>query len=432
MNKIEQAFDEIEFDEAFVQQIVERPLRRSTWNEALYLMSTVPAALVALLIWSVGGPVSIGLLITIIGIPLMILVFWLFRKYAVLERKRLRIVDKEPLEVLYVKPEGNLIEKGTGYLSDAQTWKDVGWMFFLSLIGLPLALFALSLWVLAAGWIVYPLWGWAVSGSGTPIGFLVGDDMNFVESWLMIPFGLLMIVVATWVCAGVSRVLALIQRAALGSTKEQLLRGRVTELERTREESLAQQSTEMSRIERDLHDGAQARLVALAMDLGMAEQKMDEDPEAAKQLVSEARDEAQRTLQELRDLVRGIGPQILRDRGLEAALDPLAARSPIPVDLGIDLPERPGERIETTAYFVASEALANAIKHSGAEQIRINAWQHDRWAYVRVSDNGAGGADPEGEGLRGLRTRVEAVDGRLMVSSPSGGPTIIDAWLPMK
>jgi signal transduction histidine kinase len=187
----------------------------------------------------------------------------------------------------------------------------------------------------------------------------------------------------------------------------------------------------MSRIERDLHDGAQARLVALAMDLGMAEQKLDDDPTAARELVTQARDEAQRTLQELRDLVRGIGPQILRDRGLEAALVPLAARSPIEVDLNVNLPERPGERYESTAYFVVSEALANAIKHSQAKQININLWNHEQWLYVRVSDNGVGGANPEGSGLRGLRARAESVDGRLMIESPTGGPTIIDAWLPM-
>jgi signal transduction histidine kinase len=188
----------------------------------------------------------------------------------------------------------------------------------------------------------------------------------------------------------------------------------------------------MSRIERDLHDGAQARLVALAMELGRAEQKFDDDPAAAKVLVGQARDEAQRTLQELRDLVRGIGPQILRDRGLEAALVPLAARSPIPVQIKIDLDQRPGERIESTAYFVTSEALANAIKHSGAEKININAWRNDDWCYLRVSDNGSGRADQNGQGLRGLRARVEAVDGRLHIDSPAGGPTIIDAWLPFK
>jgi signal transduction histidine kinase len=188
----------------------------------------------------------------------------------------------------------------------------------------------------------------------------------------------------------------------------------------------------MSRIERDLHDGAQARLVSLALDLGRAEQKFDDDPEAAKALVVQARDEAQRTLQELRDLVRGIGPQILRDRGLEAALVPLAARSAIPVEIKIDLDERPGERAESTAYFVISESLTNAIKHSGAEKINVNVWRNEQWFYLRVSDNGNGGADENGEGLRGLRARVEAVDGRLVVDSPAGGPTIIDAWLTFK
>jgi signal transduction histidine kinase len=129
--------------------------------------------------------------------------------------------------------------------------------------------------------------------------------------------------------------------------------------------------------------------------------------------------------------VRGIGPQILRDRGLKAALVPLSARSPIPVELKIEFDRRPSERIEACAYFVTSEALANAIKHSEATKINVNAVHHEDWLFVRVSDNGNGGADLDaGEGLRGLQSRVEAVDGSLSVDSPPGGPTIIDAWLP--
>lgn len=426
--RIEEAFDRIDFDEELLERVVSRPLSRATWRETLYLLSTIPAGIGALLIWSIGIPLGIS----IVGLPLLIIVFWIFRKYAKLERRRLTIYDPTPLVVTYVKPTGRLLERGSGYLGDSQTWKDLGWMVFLSLFGTPLALLSLGAWLIAAGWIIYPLWGWSVPGDFTPIGFLLGNDVTFIESWLVIPLGFLMIIVATWACAGVALFLGMVQRVALSGAGDQQLRGRVSELERTREETLAQQSTEMSRIERDLHDGAQARLVALAMDLGMAEQKFEEDPEAAKRLVSEARDEAQRTLQELRDLVRGIGPQILRDRGLKAAVDPLAARSPIAVEVVVDLSERPSERIETAAYFVTSEALANAIKHSSAEQLRINAWQHEHWLYVRISDNGIGGADEGGAGLRGLRARVEAVDGRLVVNSPSGGPTIIDAWLPMK
>lgn len=432
VTRIERAIDGVEFDDELLQRVIERPARRETWQEALYLISTIPAALAATLVLSVALPLSVGLVISVIGFPLLIGVFWIFRRYMVIERRRLRLIDREPLEVAYAKQEGSLFARIGAYFTDVQTWKDVGWLLFLALVAFPASLIALGAWLVAIGALVYPLWGWSLPGDATPLGFLVGSDMSFAESWLIIPFGFVMLVVAAWLCAAAARLLSIVQRSALAASDEQLLHGRVSELERTREQSLEQQSSEMSRIERDLHDGAQARLVALAMDLGMAEQKLDGDPEEAKKLVAEARDEAQRTLQELRDLVRGIGPQILRDRGLKAALDPLAARSPIEVAVSVELPERPRERIETAAYFVASEALANAIKHSAASRIKIDVWSHEQWCYMRVSDNGSGGADPEGSGLQGLRARVEAVDGRLVVSSPSGGPTIIDAWLPMK
>lgn len=426
-------FEEVEFDNELMEQIAARPLSRRTWNEFVYLLSTIPAGILASFIWSVGVPVSVSLVIVIIGIPIIFLVLWLLRKFAGLERRRAMIVADSPIDVAYVKPEGNLIDRGTGYLSDVQTWKDLAWSFLVSTFGVALAAVGIGFWLLAASWIVYPLWGWAVPGDWTPLFWLTGDDVSFVESFLIIPFGLAMVVVATWVCAGITLAMVSVSRALLGSDDARKLQIRVTDLERTREETLSQQTTDLSRIERDLHDGAQARLVALSMDLGMAEQKLEEDPEAAKELITQAKSEAQKTLAELRDLVRGIGPQILRDRGLEAAIVPLAARSPIEVDLTVDLPERPSERVETAAYFIVAEALTNAIKHSGAKQINVNLWNHDEWLYARVSDNGVGGAaKAERSGLTGLKTRAENVDGRLLVDSPTGGPTIIDAWLPMK
>lgn len=429
--QVEDAFTKIDFDSELMDQIAARPFMRETARETLYLLSTIPAGMAALFVWLLAGPVGIPMAMSIIGLPFVVLAFWIFRKFAGFERNRVTILEKEPLPAAYDTYTGNPIEKGIGFISDVQTWKDMGWMVLLSLVGFPIAVLALGVWLIAFGWILYPLWGWAMDGGATPIGWLVGSDMSFLESWLMVPLGLVMVVVATWVCAAVAHALYAISSLLLAASEEGKLRGRVSELERTREQSLTQQSTEMSRIERDLHDGAQARLVALAMDLGMAEQKFDEDPETARQLVAEARDEAQNTLQELRELVRGIGPQILRDRGLEAALVPLAARSPIKVELGIDLPERPAERVEATAYFVCSEALANAIKHSKAQQINISAWRNDDFFYVRVADNGIGGATTESQGLGGLRARVEAVDGKLVVESPQGGPTTIDAWLPV-
>jgi signal transduction histidine kinase len=406
---------EFQFDSELMDRIAARPFERRTRQEVLYLLSALPAGVAASLVIGLALPLALLAAIIVVGLPFTLLAFWFFRKCADVERKRLGLIDDRPVDVYYTSQEGKPLQRAISLLTDAQTWKDLAWLFMLCTFGFIAAVLALFVWVIAFGWIIYPLFGWALPGSWTPIGWIFGDDMLFFESFLLIPFGIAMIVVATWVSAAVTYGLQEVSRACLTTGEEDRLRGRVTELERTRAQTLTQQSTEMSRIERDLHDGAQARLVALAMDLGMAEQKIDDDPAAAKALVAEAKEEAQRTLQELRDLVRGIGPQILRDRGLEAALVPLAARSPIPVEITIELDERPGERIESTAYFVTSEALANAIKHSGAEKINVNAWRNENWCY-----------------LRGLRARVEAVDGRLMIDSPAGGPTIIDAWLPFK
>jgi signal transduction histidine kinase len=187
---------------------------------------------------------------------------------------------------------------------------------------------------------------------------------------------------------------------------------------------------ELRRIERDLHDGAQARLVALGMSLGMAEQKLADDPEGARRLLEEARAGAEEALTELRDLVRGIHPPVLADRGLEAALAALVGRSPFPVALEVELAERPPATVETAAYFVAAEALANASKHATAECVSVWIGRRHGALVVRVEDDGRGDADASGGGLNGIRRRVEALDGTLSVSSPTGGPTIVEAVMP--
>jgi signal transduction histidine kinase len=205
---------------------------------------------------------------------------------------------------------------------------------------------------------------------------------------------------------------------------------RIAELESTRAGAVDAQDTELRRIERDLHDGAQARLVALGMSLGMAEQKLASDPAAAQALLAEARVGAQEALAELRDLARGIHPPVLADRGLEAAISTLADRSPLQVDLSVELTARPAPAVETAAYFVAAEALANAGKHAGAESVAISARRQGDALAIAISDDGHGGADSGGAGLRGLRQRVEALDGTLTVSSPDGGPTTVRAVIP--
>jgi signal transduction histidine kinase len=207
------------------------------------------------------------------------------------------------------------------------------------------------------------------------------------------------------------------------------MENRIEELTTTRAGAVDAQDAELRRIERDLHDGAQARLVALGMSLGLAEQRLDADPDVARQLLVEAKLGAREALEELRDLARGIHPPVLADRGLGAAVAALAARSPIEVSVSV-VGERPPAAVESAAYFVTAEALANATKHTGAQHVEIRIARRSDRLSVEVRDDGPGGADPSGAGLTGLRRRVEALDGRLIVDSPAGGPTVIRAELP--
>jgi signal transduction histidine kinase len=246
---------------------------------------------------------------------------------------------------------------------------------------------------------------WAVTGRGYfwPIWSLVGNA----------------VIVLIWVAA-----------VRITSQERAALTERIDELTTTRAGAVDASEAGLQRIERDLHDGAQARLVALGMNLGMAEQKLEADPEGARALVAEAREGLGEALRELRNLARGIRPPILADRGLEAAVAGLAASSPIRVDVVARVEARPAAPVETAAYFVVAEALANASKHAHAEHVKVSIVRDVTRLSVEVTDDGTGGADQHGNGLTGLRQRVEALDGVLTVDSPTGGPTTIRAVLP--
>ena len=211
--------------------------------------------------------------------------------------------------------------------------------------------------------------------------------------------------------------------------REARLERRVDELTRTRRGALDVQAAELRRIERDLHDGAQARLVALSMRLGRAEEKLGDRPEVA-ELVRQAREEAGSAIAELRDLARGIAPPVLADRGLAAALDGLGRRAQIPVDVEVDVGDRPPPVVETAAYFVAAEALTNSAKHGRGSPALVRVERDGDTLVVEVADKGPGGADPDGLGLLGLRQRVQALDGRFAVTSPPGEGTTVRAELP--
>jgi signal transduction histidine kinase len=220
-------------------------------------------------------------------------------------------------------------------------------------------------------------------------------------------------------------------RVLLSPSDRELLEDRVETLEDTRSRMVAAADAERRRIERDLHDGAQQRLVALAMTLGRAKVRLDSDPEGAKSLVTEAHDEAKLALGELRDLARGIHPAVLTDRGLDAALSALAARCPVPVAVSVMAPVRPSAKVEAVAYFIAAESLTNITKHSGARHARIDVTQPNGRLHLEISDDGRGGADlSRGSGISGLRDRARAIDGDFILTSPPGGPTTILVELP--
>ncbi len=249
---------------------------------------------------------------------------------------------------------------------------------------------------------------------------------------------LAMLLAAPWVARGVARVDEVAARALLGPSRGEELALRVESLARSRADVVAAADAERRRIERDLHDGAQQRLVSLAMNLGMARATLTDAPGPARQAIEQAHDEATQALAELREFVRGLHPAVLDDRGLDAALSGIVARAPIPVRLRVDVATRCSPSIEAIAYFVVSEALANVAKHAGAGHAEVTVERTGDRLRVVVTDDGRGGAAPggggpaggSGSGLRGLEQRAAAVDGTLTIHSPPGGPTTIAVELP--
>jgi signal transduction histidine kinase len=256
--------------------------------------------------------------------------------------------------------------------------------------------------------------------AGATAVLLVAD----VLIWAMAGFGYFWPI---WPIVGLGGLLAL--HRALLRPGQRSLELRVDELKRTRSGALDVQASELRRIERDLHDGAQARLVALSMQLGRAEERLADNPETAA-LVRRAREEATAAIAELRDLARGIAPPVLADRGLAAAVQSLADRSTARAEVVANLDDRPPPVVETAAYFVVAESLTNVVKHAPGAAARVTLTQDGAMLVVEVADNGPGGADPAGNGLTGLRQRVEALDGRLEVHSVAREGTVVWAVLP--
>jgi signal transduction histidine kinase len=307
------------------------------------------------------------------------------------------------------------------------TWRQLGYHLLAMTVGVAGGALVAACWsapVLAVAYLAGVWDGGRRPGVGPGLGAVVA--------------AVAMLAAAPWVARGVARADEAAARALLGPSRGEELAVRVESLARSRAEIVAATDAERRRIERDLHDGTQRRLVALAMQLGMARNSLGDAPEPVRQVIEQAHDEATEALAELRQLVRGLHPAVLDDRGLDAALSGIAANAPLPVRLRVDVAGRCSPSIEAVAYFVVSEALTNVAKHAGASQAEVTVERAGDRLRVVVSDDGRGGArldrgaagDGAGTGLRGLAQRAAAVDGTLTVDSPSGGPTAICVELP--
>jgi signal transduction histidine kinase len=398
---------------------------RQIGADALYLLVGLLSSIVAFTVWICCVTLSLTLGLLIVGFPIVLATFWSFRVLADFERKRAALVFGAPIASAYrpAPADGRLASRLKTAAHDPQRWKDVAYLALHGVLGFIVGTLWLMLVALVVGGITMPAWWWAVPGGTEWLGFTIDTWEKAVGAAAL---GVALLPVLLFLQRPLALSQAHIAKALLGPS----LAARVERLTETRAGAVDAATSELQRIERDLHDGAQARLVALAMDLGMAEERFDRDPESARELVGEAREEARRALAELRDLARGMRPGLLAERGLGPAIAALAARSPVPATATVDVPRKPPQAVETAAWFVVSEALANAAKHSQAERAAVWVTLRNAHLHVEVVDDGRGGADPGGSGLKGLAQRVEALDGSLEVHSPSGGPTVVRALLP--
>ncbi|MCH7229393.1 sensor histidine kinase [Glycomyces sp. L485] len=305
------------------------------------------------------------------------------------------------------------------YLRGPKTWRQLSYHLVASVYGPVSAVVAVAPWALGAAMVPAPLY-WIGAGPGGP-----------GHPWAVSGVGLAMLLVAPWATRGLAGLDAAMARRLLGTTRNEELALRVSDLAASRDSTVDAADAERRRIERDLHDGAQQRLTSLAMNLGIARATLTDASEPATRAIEQAHEEAKQALGELRDLVRGLHPAVLEDRGLDAALSAVAARSPVPVRLRVDMDRRVARDLEAVAYFVVSEALTNAARHASAEHASVEVALSDDLLRLAITDDGAGGADPDrGTGLRGLADRVRSVDGTFRLTSPAGGPTTVEVELP--
>ncbi|MEV8443341.1 sensor domain-containing protein [Actinosynnema sp. NPDC051121] len=360
---------------------------------------------------------TVLLLVLIGGVLLAAVLPWVAAPVARVERWRLRLVDARPL--------GDPARHPVRY-TDPATWRAAGYTALLVTVGGAMASAACGLLALLVLLVASPLL--VDDGQPVSIGF---DTVTTPEGALVYSVAaLVLLLLSPYPLALLAAAHAAVARALLRGGDGERLRAELVEVGRSRARLVDLFEAERRRVERDLHDGAQQRLVGLTLRLGLAKVDLPPDSPAYADVTS-AHEEAKELMTELRELVRGIHPRVLTDRGLPAALGELADRAAIPVTVEADLADRLPAPVETIAYFVVAEALTNVAKHSGADRASVTAALRDGALVVDVSDDGVGGANPaHGTGLTGLADRAAVVNGRMFLSSPAGGPTLVRVELP--
>jgi signal transduction histidine kinase len=369
-----------------------------------------------------------GLAVTLIGLPLLGVTMLVWTLGARAERWWIGLLFNVRIVPSYRPlPAGSNLQRAKTFATDPAVWRDLCYLFLLFPIGIIEFVFATVVISVPLSMVTLPLYFWAIPG-GKEIGSW--SISTAPEAILVALAGVPLLLAMPYALVGMARGHLVLAQALLGSNPAALAE-RVDALTESRSRVMDAALAERRRIERDLHDGAQQRLVALAMELGMAKLKMDSDPEAAKKLVDEAHREAKLAMVEIRNLVQGIHPAVLTDRGLDAALSALAGRCPVPVAVIVEVEQRPPPVVESAAYFLVAEALTNIAKHSAATEASVVVRRVRGILTVEVADNGLGGADlTAGTGIAGLVDRVTALDGKLTVESPPGRGTRLRAEIP--
>lgn len=394
----------------------------------------------SLAVGSVSFTVIVSMFATAFSIillfPFALVIFWLTffvsRAGGYLERSRISsLLGVDLVDPVPPLTRSNWFYRQLERFTSLARWKELAYLVLLLPLGILTSTVVLSAWVLGLVLLTLPLY----------VGSLPLGTARLLANWTIAPGpgawvfslgGLIVVaIVAPWLTTAMGGLSVTIGRWLLGRDREKDLEHAVEALEFSRSAAVDSAETERRRIERDLHDGAQQRLVALAIDLGVAREKADLSVEEAKAVISKSHEEVKAAMKDLRDLVRGIHPVVLEDRGLDAALSAIVARSAIPIDLKVSVAGRLSPATESAAYFIVSESLANIARHSEATKATVAVQRRGERLIIDIGDNGVGGADAaRGTGLHGLSVRVSGLSGWMTVVSPVGGPTSIIAELP--